>query len=568
MPDSALNVEVRVGSDGAVKGFKIASSAATDAAELIRSSLATLGKESTHAKEKHEGLVSTMREFKKEATQNSRVARFFANDLAAIVPGASGAAGALRSLIGIGLGGASLFSGIELGVFALEHVTERFHEMAEEQKKAKEEFAKWTAELEAGSKKVVESVAAEMMAINGASKAEMAAHKDLTPLLDERLQWKEKLATAEHALAAAEGETAADEFAEIARAKAIADATMARADAIAHLAQLSHAFVARAEPISHLGDAEDKEHARKAEEEHDLLLTELEKSEKEFSAHILQMRTALARGEEKIELENAAKIEEINAKYGAGTVSAHAAIAVQSQLYVKQTNDFREAEEKKITDRIIDLEAKAAEKIRHLRHEQDQQRAEFAVKLSESAKKELDEEIAVAKGIGQAFGATFAGIADGTMNAAGAFKTLAKAVIEAAVKSVEAYAASAAAAAYFAEAGIPVVGPILGAAAAATAGAFVLALVGNIPSAAGGYDIPAGLNPVVQTHAREMILPAHLADGFRNMIDGGGGPGGGGGGGGPHVHIHAMDGVSVQRVVESPAFARAIHEARRNGLVE
>ena len=46
-------------------------------------------------------------------------------------------------------------------------------------------------------------------------------------------------------------------------------------------------------------------------------------------------------------------------------------------------------------------------------------------------------------------------------------------------------------------------------------------------SAAGGYDIPAGVNPVVQTHAREMILPEHLADVVRNMAAGGGGGGGG-----------------------------------------
>ena len=40
-------------------------------------------------------------------------------------------------------------------------------------------------------------------------------------------------------------------------------------------------------------------------------------------------------------------------------------------------------------------------------------------------------------------------------------------------------------------------------------------------SAAGGYDIPSGINPIVQTHAREMILPAHLADAVRSMTGGG-----------------------------------------------
>jgi len=40
-------------------------------------------------------------------------------------------------------------------------------------------------------------------------------------------------------------------------------------------------------------------------------------------------------------------------------------------------------------------------------------------------------------------------------------------------------------------------------------------------SAAGGFDIPSGLNPKVQAHAEEMILPAPIANGIRKMVDGG-----------------------------------------------
>lgn len=52
-------------------------------------------------------------------------------------------------------------------------------------------------------------------------------------------------------------------------------------------------------------------------------------------------------------------------------------------------------------------------------------------------------------------------------------------------------------------------------------------------SAAGGFDIPGGINPVTQLHAQEMVLPAPLANAVRNMA--------GGGGGGGDVHIHAID---------------------------
>lgn len=37
-------------------------------------------------------------------------------------------------------------------------------------------------------------------------------------------------------------------------------------------------------------------------------------------------------------------------------------------------------------------------------------------------------------------------------------------------------------------------------------------------SAAGGYDIPAGVNPLTQLHAQEMVLPARLANPMRDML--------------------------------------------------
>jgi hypothetical protein len=41
-----------------------------------------------------------------------------------------------------------------------------------------------------------------------------------------------------------------------------------------------------------------------------------------------------------------------------------------------------------------------------------------------------------------------------------------------------------------------------------------------------GYDIPTGVNPVVQAHAKEMILPEKFADVIRGMAEGGGSGGG------------------------------------------
>ena len=57
--------------------------------------------------------------------------------------------------------------------------------------------------------------------------------------------------------------------------------------------------------------------------------------------------------------------------------------------------------------------------------------------------------------------------------------------------------------------------PAFGAAMSAAAMAYA-----PMASAAGGYDIPAGLNPVTQLHAREMVLPEKYADVLRGLAGG------------------------------------------------
>jgi hypothetical protein len=99
----------------------------------------------------------------------------------------------------------------------------------------------------------------------------------------------------------------------------------------------------------------------------------------------------------------------------------------------------------------------------------------------------------------------------------------------AAKSNVLSNAASAASAAMASAAQIPYVGWILAPIEGAAIYAAALAYGGQIPSAAGGYDIPAGLNPLTQLHEREMVLPAHIADVIRS---------GGYGAGGESHHYH------------------------------
>lgn len=120
-----------------------------------------------------------------------------------------------------------------------------------------------------------------------------------------------------------------------------------------------------------------------------------------------------------------------------------------------------------------------------------------------------------------------------TLETGAAAKTAATKATEttAVVGSNAVQAASGAAAS---QASIPYVGPILAVAAMAAMMAAVMGLMGGggssttttttrIPSAAGGWDIPAGINPLTQLHENEMVLPAEHAQTIREMAGQSGG---------------------------------------------
>ena len=107
------------------------------------------------------------------------------------------------------------------------------------------------------------------------------------------------------------------------------------------------------------------------------------------------------------------------------------------------------------------------------------------------------------------------------------------------------------------QAGIPYIGPILAVAAMGAMMAAVMGLMGGgggsttttstrLPSAAGGWDIPAGLNPLTQLHENEMVLPAEHANTIREMA-------GQSGGGATNVtfNVTAMDSKDVKRFLMS-----------------
>jgi hypothetical protein len=120
----------------------------------------------------------------------------------------------------------------------------------------------------------------------------------------------------------------------------------------------------------------------------------------------------------------------------------------------------------------------------------------------------------------------------------------------------------AAAGAYAAIAGIPYVGPVLAPVAAGVALAGVFAFAKSIFSAEGGMDIGPGVNPIVQTHAREMILPAKHADTIRMLGDLA--QGGGLAGGGGSVEIKAIPMPNGFFMAHQDELLKVFQHARRN----
>ena len=82
-------------------------------------------------------------------------------------------------------------------------------------------------------------------------------------------------------------------------------------------------------------------------------------------------------------------------------------------------------------------------------------------------------------------------------------------------------------------------------------------------AAAGGYDVPAGLSPLTQLHASEMVLPADIAGPLRDQVKGGGM------GGDVHLHVTAMDAKGVKDFLmgNRSAVAAAVRGAMRDGMV-
>lgn len=223
--------------------------------------------------------------------------------------------------------------------------------------------------------------------------------------------------------------------------------------------------------------------------------------------------------------------------------------AIQREL---QLNQFDLAGQQKLKNEELKLEQKHAADVQKI--------------INKEALEEHKVWDSLFKNISSGWQTTIAGFLKGTSSIGGAVKGLFKDVTSSVINSlammaaknlevivqslllhktaamaqIKTDAAKAASGAYQAVVGIPYVGPFLAPAAAAVAYGATLAFGA---SAKGGYDIPSNVNPMVQAHAREMILPQPIADPLRQMIKRGALGGGG------NTYISAVDARSLHRAL-------------------
>src|SRR6266851_5811069 len=150
MPESNV-VEVRFGAD--ISGLR---SGAREAAGHVDS------------------LRSVMLGMKAEATQTGRAARFFANDIASMIPASLDAKGAIQDLFAIMLSGGAI--GVAIGSVKL--LVEGFKLLGAEAEKAKAELKKFAEDSAAAVKSLKDRIDEMLLSLSGASAAQKLAQQE------------------------------------------------------------------------------------------------------------------------------------------------------------------------------------------------------------------------------------------------------------------------------------------------------------------------------------------------------------------------------------------------------
>jgi hypothetical protein len=151
------------------------------------------------------------------------------------------------------------------------------------------------------------------------------------------------------------------------------------------------------------------------------------------------------------------------------------------------------------------LEQRVARGLDEQQSANEQRRVEATNKQIETQQNQRDKAVDAAVAVGGVWADAFASMADGSENAS---RAMLKAIIASVRTVVMAYAAEAAAAAFKANAGIPVVGIAIATAAAGAAFAIVEGMISKIPAAATGGTVRGGVSGKDSVLA--MLMPGEV----------------------------------------------------------
>jgi hypothetical protein len=305
------------------------------------------------------------------------------------------------------------------------------------------------------------------------------------------------------------------------------------------------------------GQTDQKAAAEKEAGEHRRLLKEQATADAEYADEEVKLRTASAN-----------KVMDLQAQMDAATSARNRALIQdlidQERAGVEVRVRLAKEEAKRKADAEADAKFERDYQIEEELRKAREKRAEDERKQLEETSKAYEQ---WGNRVGSAFASVFTKGASPAKAMAAVLKEVAMSVLEVARKAIVANALQAGSAAASSQAGVPIAGPALAAAAMSAMIGVVMALVSSLPSARGGWDLPDFTGGALAVlHGGEQVLPREIveANAKRNALidDLASRPRGGG----PVIQIQAVDAPSVERLARDndSAFSRAARlQARR-----
>lgn len=495
------------------KNARDAANAVRDLTRQMKGDFSQQGQSVKEAANEHDSLLAKFKEFRGEQVQQGRMARFYAGELASIIPAGDGVKQTMQGLLGViiegAAGGASFGLAFEAAKFALEVFIKSEEEAKKKAQEHRDAVVALTDAFDKYSLSALNASATEKT-FQDATKKDRAALSDKQKALADLKQQITDLAA---------GDSEGMRGVQIERLQKQAEELDREISQIQNRIDIARAMKEEADKnvaASKAPEAVNKSTTQDAEKAK-------ERSELELQNYARQLQV-----EEELDQE------------------------------ASRRADANLAADTKKREELADLELKNYARSLQVEADMDEQasRKADANLAADNARRERMMQVSAmqmamtAEQLGSAFGNAFGAMIEGTKSVGQAFAQMAQQMIQTiaqiAIKSITASAGKAAAEGISSQAGIPVIGPILAISAGAAMFSAAIGYLGKIGSAEGGWDLPGGGPFPAVLHANEMVLPSKYADVIRGMADGGGG----GGGGNVYIgSIQAWDGPSVERTL-------------------